>query len=149
VQGQLTDNSWLLYPDIKLTGGFAYVIWFKGEHSGSSCSRSAATTPTSTVMATRWCRASACAGTRQHDHDQGRHLLRAHERGAMAGGDFRGVRLVHPAWAEVKFGAHGIVYFDPFHYDVKAYARIAAGVTIDTWLFGEITFSEASARAST
>jgi hypothetical protein len=34
VQGQLTDNSWLLYPDIKLTGGFAYVIWFKGEHAG-------------------------------------------------------------------------------------------------------------------
>ena len=37
VQGQLTDNSWLLYPDIKLTGGFAYVIWFKGEHRASSC----------------------------------------------------------------------------------------------------------------
>ena len=26
VQGQLTDNSWLLYKDIKLTGGFAYVL---------------------------------------------------------------------------------------------------------------------------
>ena len=46
-----------------------------------------------------------------------------------------------PAWAEVKFGAHGIVFFDPFHYDVSAYARISAGVTIDTWLFGEITIS--------
>ena len=34
VQGQLTDNSWLLYPDVKLTGGFAFVIWFKGEHAG-------------------------------------------------------------------------------------------------------------------
>ncbi len=34
VQGQLTDNSWLLYPDVKLTGGFAYVIWFKGERAG-------------------------------------------------------------------------------------------------------------------
>ena len=34
VQGQLTDNSWLLYPDVRLTGGFAYVIWFSGPHRG-------------------------------------------------------------------------------------------------------------------
>ena len=36
VQGQLTDNSWLLYPDVKLTGGFAFVIWFAGEHRGET-----------------------------------------------------------------------------------------------------------------
>ena len=34
VQGQLTDNSWLLYEDVKITGGFAYVIWFKGQRAG-------------------------------------------------------------------------------------------------------------------
>ena len=34
VQGQLTDNSWLLYPDVRLTGGFAYVLWFSGPHRG-------------------------------------------------------------------------------------------------------------------
>ena len=34
VQAQLTDNSWLLYPDVRLTGGFAYVIWFTGAHAG-------------------------------------------------------------------------------------------------------------------
>ena len=34
VQGQLTDNSWLLYEDVRLTGGFAFVTWFKGEHRG-------------------------------------------------------------------------------------------------------------------
>ena len=59
----------------------------------------------------------------------------------MAGGDFEASAHFGPAWAEVKFGAHGIVFFDPFHYDVSAYARIAAGVTIDTWIFGEITIS--------
>src|SRR5262249_57837228 len=31
VQGQLTDNSWLLYPDVKLTGGVAFVPWVTGE----------------------------------------------------------------------------------------------------------------------
>ncbi len=59
----------------------------------------------------------------------------------MAGGDFEASAHFGPAWAEVKFGAHGIVFFDPFHYSVSAYASIAAGVTIDTWLFGEITIS--------
>jgi len=59
----------------------------------------------------------------------------------MAGGDFEASAHFGPAWAEVKFGANGIVYFDPFHYHVDAYARIAAGITIDTWIFGEITIS--------
>ena len=68
-------------------------------------------------------------------------LLALTSEALMAGGDFEASAHFGPAWAEVKFGAHGIVYFDPFHYDVMAYARIAAGVTIDTWLFGEITIS--------
>ena len=34
MQGQLTDNSWLLVDDVRLTGGFAYVTWFKGPHRG-------------------------------------------------------------------------------------------------------------------
>jgi hypothetical protein len=29
VQAQLTDNSWLLFPDVQLTGGFALFIWFR------------------------------------------------------------------------------------------------------------------------
>src|SRR5262249_37892369 len=29
IQAQLTDNSWLLSEDCKLTGGFAFVIWFR------------------------------------------------------------------------------------------------------------------------
>ena len=37
VQAQLTDNSWLLYPDVRLTGGFAFVTWFTGRIAASSC----------------------------------------------------------------------------------------------------------------
>ena len=59
----------------------------------------------------------------------------------MAGGDFEASATFGPAWAEVRFGAHGIVYFDPFRYEVDAHASIAAGVTVDTWIFGEVTFS--------
>ena len=58
----------------------------------------------------------------------------------MAGGELTATARFGPAWAEVVFAAHGIVFFDPFWFDVEAYARIAAGVTIDLWL-GEVTFS--------
>ena len=30
VQGQLTDNSRLLHESVRLTGGFAFVVWFVG-----------------------------------------------------------------------------------------------------------------------
>ena len=41
VQAQLTDNSWLLFPAVRLTGGFAFATWFAGLNGASSCSRSA------------------------------------------------------------------------------------------------------------
>ena len=38
------------------------------------------------------------------------------------------------------FGGDGIVFFDPFWFEVTVYASIGAGVTIDVWI-GEITIS--------
>jgi hypothetical protein len=58
----------------------------------------------------------------------------------MAGGKLTASAHFGPAWAEITFGADGIVYFDPFRFEVEAYASISAGVTIDLWL-GEITIS--------
>ena len=142
VQGQLTDNSWLLYPDIKLTGGFAYVIWFKGEKAGEFVLTLGGYHPdfhrdgypVVPRLGLRWSIDSNIV------IKAGSYFALTSE-ALMAGGDFEASASFGPAWAEVKFGAHGIVYFDPFHYDVQAYARIAAGVTIDTWIFGEITIS--------
>lgn len=142
VQGQLTDNSWLLYPDIKLTGGFAFVIWFKGEHKGEFVITLGGYHPDFhrdgypqvPRLGMRWSIGDAIV------IKSGSYFALTSE-ALMTGGDFEASAHFGPAWAEVKFGAHGIVYFDPFHYQVNAYARIAAGVTIDTWLFGEITFS--------
>ncbi|MBS0435118.1 MAG: hypothetical protein JSR75_09535 [Proteobacteria bacterium] len=142
VQGQLTDNSWLLYPDIKLTGGFAYVIWFKGEKSGEFVMTMGGYHPdfhrdgypVVPRLGLRWSIGDSIV------IKAGSYFALTSE-ALMAGGDFEASAHFGPAWAEVKFGAHGIVFFDPFHYDVMAYARIAAGVTIDTWIFGEITIS--------
>jgi hypothetical protein len=142
VQGQLTDNSWLLYPDIKLTGGFAFVIWFKGEKAGEFVLTLGGYHPdfhrdgypVVPRLGLRWSIGSTIV------IKAGSYFALTSE-ALMAGGDFEASASLGPGWAEVKFGAHGIVFFDPFSYDVMAYARIAAGVTIDTWLFGEITIS--------
>ena len=142
IQGQLTDNSWLLYPDIKLTGGFAYVIWFKGEHRGEFVLTLGGYHPDFhregypqvPRLGLRWGIGDAIV------IKAGSYFALTSE-ALMAGGDFEASAHFGPAWAEVKFGAHGIIYFDPFRYQVNAYARIAAGVTIDTWIFGEITIS--------
>jgi hypothetical protein len=58
----------------------------------------------------------------------------------MAGGKLTASAHFGPAWAEVIFGADGIVYFDPFRFEVEIYASISAGITIDVWI-GEITIS--------
>jgi hypothetical protein len=142
VQGQLTDNSWLLYPEIKLTGGFAYVIWFKGEHGGEFVLTLGGYHPdfhrdgypVVARLGLRWSIGDSIV------IKAGSYFALTSE-ALMAGGDFEASADFGPAWARVNFGAHGIIYFDPFSYYVYAYARIAAGVTIDTWLFGEITFS--------
>ncbi|MEO6525022.1 MAG: DUF6603 domain-containing protein [Gemmatimonadaceae bacterium] len=142
VQGQLTDNSWLLYPDIKLTGGFAFVIWFKGEHSGEFVLTLGGYHPDFhrdgypqvPRLGLRW-------GIGDYIVIKAGSYFALTSEALMAGGDFEASATFGPAWAEVKFGAHGIIYFDPFKYQVNVYARIAAGITIDTWIFGEITIS--------
>jgi large repetitive protein len=142
VQGQLTDNSWLLYPDVKITGGFAFVTWFKGEHAGEFVLTLGGYHPdfhrdgypVVPRLGLRWSIGDAIV------IKSGSYFALTSE-ALMAGGEFEASAHFGPAWAEVKFGANGIVYFDPFHYDVDVYARIAAGVTIDTWIFGEVTIS--------
>ena len=142
VQGQLTDNSWLLYPDVRLTGGFAFVVWFKGEHRGEFVITLGGYHPDFhrpgypevPRLGLRW-------GIGDYIVIKAGSYFALTSEAVMAGGDFEASAHFGPAWAEVRFGAHGIVYFDPFRYSVMVYARISAGITIDTWIFGEITIS--------
>jgi len=142
VQGQLTDNSWLLYPDVRLTGGFAYVTWFTGDYRGQFVLTIGGYHPDFVKpgypqvprLGLIWAIGSSIVV------EAGGYFALTSE-AVMAGGDFEVSAELGAAWAEVSFGAHGIVYFDPFRYQVEAYARVAAGVTVDTWLFGEITIS--------
>ncbi|HEY1280720.1 MAG TPA: DUF6603 domain-containing protein, partial [Acidimicrobiales bacterium] len=140
VQGQLTDNSWLLYPDVRLTGGFAYVLWFSGPHRGEFVLTMGGFHPDFhrdgypqvPRLGLQWRYGVIVV--------KGGSYYALTSEAVMAGFDVSISADFGCAWARLSFGAHGIVFFDPFHFRVDAYARISAGITIDTW-FGDITFS--------
>ncbi len=140
VQGQLTDNSYLLYKEVRLTGGFAYVSWFSGPHSGELVLTIGGYHPDFhrdgypevPRLGLQWRVGPIVV--------KGGAYFALTSEAVMAGVDVEVSADFGCAWARLSFGAHGIVFFDPFHYRVDAYARIAAGITIDTW-FGDITFS--------
>ena len=140
VQGQLTDNSWLLYPEGQLTGGFAYVLWFSGPHRGEFVLTMGGFHPDFhrdgypqvPRLGLQWRYGPVVV--------KGGCYFALTSEAVMAGVDVSVSADFGCAWARLSFGAHGIVFFDPFHYKVSVYVRVSAGITIDTW-FGDITFS--------
>ena len=83
IKAQLTDNSWLLYQDVRLTGGFAFAIWLKGPLAGQFVLTHRRLPPglPPRRLPGRAAARPRLAGQRRHRH-QGRALLRAHVRGA-------------------------------------------------------------------
>ena len=141
VQAQLTDNSWLLYPDVRLTGGFAFVSWFGGPNRGQFVLTIGGFHPRFhrdgypevPRLGFQWRIGPFISA-------KGEAYFALTSEAVMAGGRLEISATFGPAWAHVVFGADGIVYFDPFHLEVEVYASISAGVTIDVWI-GEITIS--------
>ncbi|KPV48195.1 hypothetical protein SE17_39375, partial [Kouleothrix aurantiaca] len=137
----LTDNSWLLSRDVRLTGGFAFASWFAGPNRGQFV--------------------VTMGGYHPDFHRDGYPIVprlglawRIGDNFSIVGESYfaltsealmAGVRIeisasLGPAWAHVVFGGDGIIFFDPFRLKVTVYASIDAGVTIDLWI-GEITIS--------
>ncbi len=141
VQAELTENSWLLHELVRLTGGFAYVMWFGGPHAGEFVLTLGGFHPDFhrdgypqvPRLGFRW-QASSFISIK------GESYFALTSEALMAGGALEASASLGPAWANVSFGANVIIYFDPFRYEAEVHARIAAGVTIDLWL-GEITIS--------
>jgi large repetitive protein len=141
IRAQLTENSWLLYPEVRLTGGFAFVVWWKGPLRGQFVLTIGGYHP-------RFHRDGypevPRVGLMWHVSDaivvKGGAYFALTSEALMAGIEVTVSADFGWAWARIEFGANGIVYFDPFWFEVEAYARISAGVSIDTF-FGEISFS--------
>jgi hypothetical protein len=141
VQAQLTDNSWLLDPAVRLTGGFAFATWFSGPRKGEAVLTLGGYHPQFhrdgypivPRLGYHWNAGDSIVV-------KGESYFALTSEAIMAGGSFRASATWGSAWAEVAFGANGIVYYDPFRFEVDAFAQISAGVTIDVWI-GEITIS--------
>jgi hypothetical protein len=141
VQAQLTDNSWLLDPSVRLTGGFAFATWFTGPNRGQfvltlggyhpSFRREGY--PQVPRLGIDWHVSSAIGIT-------GESYFALTSEAVMAGARIEAHADFGPAWASVEVGGDGIVFFDPFWLSVTVYASISAGVTVDVWI-GEITIS--------
>jgi hypothetical protein len=140
IRAQLTDNSWLLYEDVRLTGGFAFVVWWKGSNRGQfvlslggyhpSFHRDGY--PDVPRLGLVWHISSEIVV-------KGESYFALTSEALMAGVGVEVSADFGWAWVRIAFGADGIVYFDPFWFEVSAYARIAAGIKIKTF-FGTIRF---------
>ena len=141
IRAQLTENSWLLYPEVRLTGGFAFVVWWKGPLRGQFVLTIGGYHPRFhrdgypevPRVGLVWQVSDAIV-------IKGGSYFALTSEALMAGIEVTVSADFGWAWARIEFGANGIVYFDPFWFEVEAYARISAGVTIDTRL-GTISFS--------
>src|SRR5215217_6532448 len=113
MQGQLTDNSYLLSKDVRLTGGFAYVSWFKGDKAGEfvltlggyhpSFHRDGY--PIVPRLGFVWAIGKALVV-------KGESYFALTSEAIMVGTRFEARLTLGPLWAYIRLGADGIVYGD-------------------------------------
>jgi hypothetical protein len=132
VQAQLTQNSWLLTPDCRLTGGFAYASFFGANPNAGQTVLSVGGYhpdfhhdgyPVVPRVGYVWSVASVLTIS-------GQSYFALTSEAIMAGTQFTAALDLGFLWASLSMGIDAIVYFDPFSFDATGYASIAAGVTI-------------------
>lgn len=145
IQAQLTQNSWLLTSDCRLTGGFAYASFFGDNPNAGQFVLSIGGYhpsfhhdgyPVVPRVGYIWSVASVLTIS-------GQSYFALTSEAIMAGTRFTAALDLGFLWASLTLGIDAIVYFDPFAFVADGYASIAAGVTIDIDLgwFGDIEVS--------
>lgn len=134
VEARLTDNSWVLSRDCRLTGGFAFFLWFDGPHAGDFVISVGGYHPRWTPpdhypvvprLGFNW-RVSSCISIK------GESYFALTPREVMAGGlleavyDSGDIRAWFKAWANM------YIRWRPFWFEVEI--GISIGVSVDTWL---------------
>jgi hypothetical protein len=141
VQAALTDNSWLLYPDIRLTGGFAFASWFGGPNRGQMVLTLGGYHPDfhrdGYPVVPRLGLSINLFGFLSIT---GQTYFALTSEAVMAGVAITASADFGVAWAHLRFGGDGIIFYDPFRLHISVYASISAGITIDVWI-GTITIS--------
>ncbi len=145
VLAQLTDNSWLLSPSCRLTGGFAFVSFFGANpHAGEFVLSIGGYHPAfhrdgyPVVPRVGFVWAISDVLT-----ISGQSYFALTSEAIMAGTRFTASLSLGLIWASLTLGVDAIIYFDPFHFVADGYAAIEAGITIDIdfgW-FGHLRIS--------
>jgi len=145
VQAQLTQNSWLLTSDCRLTGGFAYASFFgSNPNAGQSVLSIGGYHPSfhhdGYPEVPRVGYIWSIGGVLTIS---GQSYFALTSEAIMAGTKFTAALDLGFLWASLTLGIDVLIYFDPFKLIADGYASIAAGVTIDVDLgwFGHIRVS--------
>lgn len=129
VQAQLTDNSWLLSEDCRLTGGFAFVIWFNrsefiftvgGYHPRFDVPDHYPVVP---KVGYNWTASNALV-------IKGESYFALASSAIMAGAGFEASYRTSTVWASLSAGVDVLVEWDPLFYDLSAYVKVSAGIDV-------------------
>ncbi len=138
IQGQLTDNSWLLSRDCQLTGGFAFFMWFErgqflltvgGYHPSFQREPEYPEVPR---VGLRWDLGPI--------HIKGESYFALTNSAVMAGTRIEAVYAMG-SWLRVWFTAWAdfLLMWDPFHYDISIGVELGAKVKFTVnLLFGKV-----------
>ncbi|MFV2001361.1 MAG: DUF6603 domain-containing protein [Paracoccaceae bacterium] len=134
IQAQLTDNSWILSRDCRLTGGFAFVVFFKtgqfvlslgGYHPRFA---KPAEFPDVPRLGFNWTIGDAIT-------IKGEAYFALTSSCVMAGGALEASYNAGIAWASFAADINLLVSWDPFYYSFEIYIRVSAGVKIRICFF--------------
>ncbi|MFN6501334.1 MAG: DUF6603 domain-containing protein [Nostoc sp. DedQUE01] len=131
VRAQLTPASYILSGLCQLTGGFAFCIWYAGEHDGDFVITLGGYHPAFKVpphypqvprLGYKW----------QIDGNTsitGEAYFALCSHAVMAGGRLSFDYDDGWAWASLSVGADFLICWKPYYYDIRAYINISAGIS--------------------
>jgi hypothetical protein len=137
IAGQLTNNSFVLSRKARLTGGFAFYLWFSGEHAGETVLTLGGYNPNFTVpgyypvvprVGLNW-------QVVPHLSITGELYFALTSNVIMAGGKLSAVWNSGPVAAWFTYWADFLLTFSPFHYYIDGGIDLGARFTVDLLFF--------------
>ncbi|KVZ49470.1 DUF6603 domain-containing protein [Burkholderia ubonensis] len=137
VAGQLTNNSYVFTRECRLTGGFAFYLWIKGEHAGETVLTLGGYNPNFTVpdYYPQVPRLGLAWRVVPELSVNGSLYFAVTPHVTMAGGKLSAVWNSGPISAWFTYWADFLMTFKPFHYYVDGGIDLGASFTVDMWLF--------------
>ena len=130
IQGQLTENSYILSRNCRLTGGFAYGLWFLPPRLGDFVFTQGGYHPRFQVpdyypnvprLGLNW-------QIDSHSHITAQAYFAICGHGIMAGGLMDVRYQLGSVWAQFEAGVDLLLGWAPYHYDVNVYCSVRAGI---------------------